>query len=151
MSSRLKSLAPPGRASVKTGSMIKPDWRVLERTLTLAQGFVASLPERSVAPRMGGEAMLAAFDERLPDEPTDAMAVIERLARDADPGLTAIPSGRFFDWVMGGGLPAAAAADWLTSVWDQNAGSVEGTPAGAVVERVAVRWMLELLDLPRHA
>jgi len=131
--------------------MIKPDWRVLERALTLAQGFVASLPERSVAPRADGEALLAVFDELLPDDPTDATAVIERLARDADAGLTAIPSGRFFGWVMGGGVPAAVAADWLTSVWDQNAGSVEGTPAAAVVERVAVRWMLDLLDLPRHA
>jgi len=68
-----------------------------------------------------------------------------------DPGLTAMPSGRFFGWVIGGALPAALAADWLTSAWDQNAGSATGTPAAAAVERVVIRWILELLDLPRGA
>jgi glutamate/tyrosine decarboxylase-like PLP-dependent enzyme len=52
--------------------------------------------------------------------------------------------------VIGGGLPAALAADWLTAAWDQNAGSTE-TPAAAAAEQVALRWVLELLDLPRGA
>ena len=75
--------------------------------------------------------MLEALDRPLPDEPTAPEAVIEELARTVDPGLTAMPSGRFFGWVIGGGLPSAVAADWLTTVWDQNTGSGEGTPAAA--------------------
>ncbi len=126
------------------------DWRaLLERTLGLSMDFLRSLPERPVSPRRDAAALLAAFDEPVPDGPSDPLAVIEHLAATADPGLTAMPSGRFFGWVIGAALPAAVAADWLTSVWDQNAGSAEGTPAAAVVEQVALRWIVELLDLPR--
>ncbi|HKA86343.1 MAG TPA: pyridoxal-dependent decarboxylase [Haliangiales bacterium] len=126
------------------------DWRaLLERTLGLSMDFLRSLPDRPVSPRRDPAALLAAFDAPVPDGPSDPLAVIEHLAAAADPGLTAMPSGRFFGWVIGAALPAAVAADWLTSVWDQNAGSAEGTPAAAVVEQVALRWIVELLDLPR--
>lgn len=92
--------------------------------------------------------MLEALDRPLPDEPTGPEAVIAELARTVDPGLTAMPSGRFFGWVIGGGLPSAIAADWLTTVWDQNTGSGEGTPAAATIEHVVLRWVADLLELP---
>jgi glutamate/tyrosine decarboxylase-like PLP-dependent enzyme len=110
--------------------------------------YLRSLPDRPVSPRRDPAALLAAFDRPVPDGPSDPLAVIEHLAATADPGLTTMQSGRFFGWVIGGALPAAVAADWLTTVWDQNAGSAEGTPAAAVVEQVALRWILELLHLP---
>src|SRR4051794_8731584 len=60
-------------------------------------------------------------------------------------------SGRYFGFVIGGALPAALAADWLTSAWDQNAGLALPTPAATVVEEVAGRWLKELLGIPPHA
>jgi glutamate/tyrosine decarboxylase-like PLP-dependent enzyme len=59
-----------------------------------------------------------------------------------------MPSGRYFGFVIGGALPAALAADWLTSTWDQNAGLVAAGPSAAVVEEVALAWLQELLGLP---
>src|SRR5262249_6915920 len=94
-------------------------------------------------------ALLAAFDAPVPDGPSDPLAVIEHLAAAADPGLTAMPSGRFFGWVIGAALPAAGPAHWLTSGWGQKPGGAEGPPAPAVVEQVALRGIVELLDLPR--
>jgi glutamate/tyrosine decarboxylase-like PLP-dependent enzyme len=59
--------------------------------------------------------------------------------------------GRYFGFVIGGALPVAVAADWLTSAWDQNAGLAVPTPAAAVVEEVAGGWLKDLLGIPAHA
>jgi glutamate/tyrosine decarboxylase-like PLP-dependent enzyme len=48
-------------------------------------------------------------------------------------------------------VPAALAADWLTSAWDQNSGHHSCGPAAAVVEEVAGKWLKEILGLPPHA
>ena len=50
--------------------------------------------------------------------------------------------------MTGGATPAALAADWLTSTWDQNAFAYESSPAAAVVEEVAAGWIVDLLGLP---
>src|SRR6185503_6768081 len=50
---------------------------------------------------------------------------------------------------VGGSLPAALAADWLASAWDQDAGLYVLGPAAAVVEEVAAAWLLDLLGLPK--
>jgi glutamate/tyrosine decarboxylase-like PLP-dependent enzyme len=88
---------------------------------------------------------------RLPELGRPAAEVVELLAEAAEPGLTAIPSGRWFGMVMGGNHPAALAADWLTSAWDQNSALRAVTPATVAVEDVADRWLLDLLGLPATA
>jgi glutamate/tyrosine decarboxylase-like PLP-dependent enzyme len=78
-----------------------------------------------------------------------AEQVIRELAADVEGGLLGSAGGRFFAWVIGGSLPAALAADWLCSAWDQNAGLYATAPAAAVVEESAGSWLKELLLLPR--
>ena len=77
-----------------------------------------------------------------------AVDVVDYLALKADPGLMAMPSGRFFGWVIGGTLPAALAADWLVSAWDQNAVLRVSAPAVAAIEDAAGHWLVDLLGLP---
>src|SRR5680860_228288 len=89
-----------------------------------------------------------ALGRALPEGPTPAEDVVDLLAAACDPGLVAMPSGRFFGFVIGGAQPAALAADWLVSAWDQNAILRKVTPAAAAVEEVAAAWLLDLLDLP---
>src|SRR5690606_12155796 len=116
-----------------------------ERALTAAHqaavGFLRSLEERPVWPRATLDDMLAVFDGPLPDAGADAEQVVTDLATGAEPGLVAIPGGRFFGFVIGGTLPAALAADWLVSTWDQNSGSSTMTTATVALERVAGRWI----------
>jgi glutamate/tyrosine decarboxylase-like PLP-dependent enzyme len=125
--------------------------RALERAAALGIEYVESVPERPVRPEATLEELRETLDLPLPDEPVDAVTVIEELARDVEPGLTQMTGGRYFGFVIGGSLPVATAADWLTSAWDQNAGLALPTPAATVVEEVAGRWTKELLGLPAHA
>jgi glutamate/tyrosine decarboxylase-like PLP-dependent enzyme len=92
--------------------------------------------------------MLAALGGPLPDAGQDPSRVVAELAERADPGIVAIPSGRFFGFVIGGSLPAALGADWLTSVWDQNAGLSALAPAAAAAETVSAGWLVDLFGLP---
>jgi len=93
-------------------------------------------------------ALREAMGGALPEGPTDPKAVIEALARDAEPGLVGSAGPRYFGFVVGGGVPASLAADWLASAWDQNAGLYALSPAAAVAEEVAARWLTELFGLP---
>ncbi len=77
--------------------------------------------------------------------------VIEDLIRNVEPGIIASAGGRFFAWVVGGALPSALAADWLTSAWDQNAALYSCGPAAAIVEEVAADWLKQILGLPSQA
>ena len=122
--------------------------KILERVLEEATGFLDGLPGRRVAARTDVEGVAAALRRPLPDEGVEPLEVIEELIAGAEPGVVAMPSPRFFGWVMGGVLPATLAADWLTSTWDQNAGLLVSSPAAAGAEWVASEWLLDLLGLP---
>ena len=129
-----------------------PDEReMLQRVLDETLGFLDGLDDRPVRARTDVDGVVAALGGRLQADPMDPAAVIEELIAGAEPGVVAMPSGRFFGWVIGGALPAALGADWLTSVWDQNAGLLASSPAAAGAETVAATWLLELLGLPSTA
>jgi glutamate/tyrosine decarboxylase-like PLP-dependent enzyme len=124
------------------------DRALLGRTAEIASDFLETLDERPVSPPLGRDALLAALGGPLPESGRPAMEVIEDLVRAADPGVVGMAGPRFFGFVIGGSLPAALAADWLTSTWDQNAGLFVAGPSASVVEEVVGSWLVELLGLP---
>lgn len=122
--------------------------RALAAALRHSTTWLRSLPERPVGPSATAHDLAGVFGGPLPRHGMPAEEVVDFLARGAGPGLMAMPSGRFFGWVIGGTLPAALASDWLVSAWDQNAGLRYATPAAAAIEERAGAWLLELLGLP---
>ena len=125
--------------------------KALDRAAAHALAWLDSVGERPVKPEATADELRRVFGGPLPQGPMPADQVIDLLADGAEPGLMAMPSGRFFGWVIGGTLPAALAADWLVSAWDQNTGLRFATPATVALEETAAAWLLELLDLPRSA
>jgi glutamate/tyrosine decarboxylase-like PLP-dependent enzyme len=113
--------------------------------------YLASMGERHVAPRPDDIARLSAFETALPERPSDPAEMLRELDDLGSPGTMAMAGPRFFGFVIGGSLPATVAASWLATAWDQNAALYKATPATAVIEDVALRWLLEVLDLPRDA
>lgn len=124
------------------------DRGTLERAVVHAFAHLDKLETARVAPAASLDELRKALSRPLPQEGTPAAQVIDELVEDTKRGIVGSQSGRFFAWVIGGGLPAAMAADWLTTVWDQNAGIYAGSPAAAVVEEVAGAWLRELFELP---
>lgn len=120
----------------------------MRRTAQLASAFLAGITRRPVWPVMDLTQLRTALGGELSDRGEDPEVVIDHLARDADPGLVASTGPRYFGFVVGGGVPAALAADWLTSAWDQNAGMYALSPAASVVEEVAAAWLIDLFGLP---
>ena len=121
---------------------------VLGLTADYAARFLGSLDERPVRASASIDELRASLGGPLPTHGSADGEVIANLIAAAEPGVTAIPSGRYFGFVIGSALPAALAADWLSSTWDQNAGLYVIGPSAAVVEEVALEWLRELLGLP---
>jgi glutamate/tyrosine decarboxylase-like PLP-dependent enzyme len=121
----------------------------LVRAAELARSFLATVAERPVGVPVDRDALRAALGGPLPERGADPATIIDELVRDADAGIVATAGARYFGFVVGGALPAAVGADWLTSAWDQNAGLYALAPAATVVEEVVGGWLLELFDLPR--
>jgi glutamate/tyrosine decarboxylase-like PLP-dependent enzyme len=136
-------------ATGKTG--VPAGYAVLDVARELAVRFLRGLDNRSVGATASAADLRLALGGDLPERPGDPAAVIDHLARCMDAGLLGTTTGRFFGWVIGGALPAAIAADWLVSAWDQNAASYATSPANSVLEEVCGAWLKSLLGIPDSA
>src|SRR5690606_24598459 len=87
-------------------------------------------------------------DEPLPQEASDPGATLQRLDEIVSPATMAMAGPRFFGFVIGSPQPVALAANWLAGAWNQNAALHNVTPGVARLEQVALRWLIELFDLP---
>jgi glutamate/tyrosine decarboxylase-like PLP-dependent enzyme len=123
----------------------------LDRAAHHASVWLEGLDTRAVNATTSLDQLRARLRVPLTRDGVDPVQVIDDLAAATEGGLLGSPGGRFYAWVIGGTLPSALAADWLTSAWDQNAGMYATAPAAAVAEEVAGEWLLDLLDLPRDA
>ena len=123
----------------------------LDSAYTHAISHLEHLDETSVAATSDVETLRARVARPLPSEGIPADEAVAELVRNVEGGLLGSAGGRFFGWVIGGVLPAALAADWLTSAWQQNGALYATSPAGAIVEETVGAWLKDIFGLPDHA
>jgi glutamate/tyrosine decarboxylase-like PLP-dependent enzyme len=123
----------------------------LEAALENAMAHLESLDRTPVAATVDLATLRNRIGRALQDDGVAPEQVVADLVKDVEGGILGSAGGRFFGWVIGGSVPAALAADWLTSTWDQNSGHHSCGPAAAVVEEVSGKWLKEILGLPAHA
>ena len=124
--------------------------RVFERALEHACNFRDRIADRPPRPVLSARELQALFDGPTPEAGEDPVEVIDALNAAADPGLTGSAGARFFGWVIGASDAVGVGADMLTGAWGQNAAAYACAPSAAVAEKVAARWLLDILRLPRE-
>lgn len=104
------------------------------------QSRVAPLPESIQAlTKLGGP---------LNEGPTEPAQVLALLDEIGSPATVAMAGGRYFGFVIGSSLPAATAANWLATAWDQNACLSVMSPVAIRLEEIALGWLIDVLGLP---
>jgi glutamate/tyrosine decarboxylase-like PLP-dependent enzyme len=121
---------------------------LLRQTADLAADFLEGIDRRPVRAQASHDELVATMGGPLPARGEAPGEVVADLAAIADPGLIGSAGPRYFGFVIGGSLPSALAADWLTSAWDQNAGLYAIGPSASVAEEVAGGWLIDLFGLP---
>jgi glutamate/tyrosine decarboxylase-like PLP-dependent enzyme len=127
------------------------EYAALRCALGHALTYLDGLDTRQIPATASVEELRKRLSKDLGNDGIPAARVIDELAADVEGGLFGTGSPRFFAWAIGGGLPAAIAADWLTSVWDQVSSIYSSSPALAVMEEVAGAWLKDVLRLPQDA
>ena len=121
---------------------------LLNSAAVRAARYLDDIQERRVRPSEEAIRGLGRFAEPLPEEPSDPEAVLSLLDEFGSPATVGMAGPRFFGFVIGGALPAALAASWLATAWDQNAGLFAATPVATVLEEISLAWLLDALALP---
>lgn len=122
--------------------------KLLAETADRAARYVADIGKRRVAPLPEDVTRLKALGGPLPQLPSDPAEVLALLDDIGSPATVATTGGRYFGFVIGGSLPAALAANWLASAWDQNASMYVMSPVTVKIEEIVMAWMVDLLGLP---
>jgi glutamate/tyrosine decarboxylase-like PLP-dependent enzyme len=125
--------------------------RLLREAAERGVAYLASLPMRRVAPTPSDVAGLNELPATLPDRPVPPERVLELLDRHGSPATVATNGGRYFGFVIGSSLPAAQAAGWLASAWNQNAYAEVMSPVAHRLEATSIDWIRGLLNLPEHS
>jgi glutamate/tyrosine decarboxylase-like PLP-dependent enzyme len=111
--------------------------------------YLEGLDERGVAPDPRAVENLGRLGGELPASPRPASETLQLLDELGSPATMAMAGGRFFGFVIGGALPVTLASHWLSTAWDQNTGRFDVSPSVAILEEIALEWMVDLLGLPK--
>jgi len=127
----------------------RSSWQpALDAAAKAASSYLSTIADRPVVATAGAPGLRRALGGPLPASGQDPEAIVARLADAARTGTVATQGPRYFGFVVGGAVPAAVAADWLVSAWDQNSGIYVLSPIVSIVEEIVGEWLRDLVGLP---
>ena len=109
---------------------------LLARVQEHVSRWFETIGKRPVRATSSTEELRQALGGSLPQEGIAPEDVVGMLTGASVKGTVASTGPRYFGFVVGGNLPAALAADWLVSAWDQNAGIYVLSPLVSVIEEI---------------
>ncbi len=131
-----------------TRSSIDLTLEALDAAVPRARRYVETVADRNVAPSAEALADLSKFHEPFPEHGADASEIVATLDELGSPATIASMGRRYFGFVIGGSLPAALAASWMVSAWDQNGCMRVMSPVASELEEIVLAWVCEALQLP---
>lgn len=121
---------------------------LLEGVQGHVSAWFATLDNRPVRAAASADELRQLLGGPIPREGVAPGVLAEILAEAGMKGAVASAGPRYFGFVIGGSLPAALAADWLVSAWDQNGVVYATSPLVSVIEQITGAWLRELTGLP---
>src|SRR3989440_9650665 len=122
---------------------------LLTQVAEAARDYLSRVDQLPAGGTVGRDQAAGRFTGELPDDGIGSVATVTRLLEDGVQAAVNSAGPRFFHFVTGGSTPAALAADWLTSILDNNAALWVSSPLGSKLEQVAIGWLKDLFGLPR--
>src|SRR5712671_6881930 len=113
-----------------------------------ATRYLQDIKTRRVFPSEKDIAALARLQGPMPMHSEEPRGILALLDEVGSPATVASNGGRYFGFVNGAAFPVCIAAQSLAAAWDQNGALRIMSPAAAVLEDVAISWLLELFGLP---
>jgi aromatic-L-amino-acid decarboxylase len=130
------------------------EWDSLERDFTMVGQWIAEYyahPEAfRVLPAVRPGDVVAQLPERAPEHGESFEEIFEDFKRIIVPATTHWNHPRFFAYFATSAEPSAVAAEALSATLDVKAMLWRTSPAATELEEVTMRWLADLLDLPRE-
>jgi aromatic-L-amino-acid/L-tryptophan decarboxylase len=115
----------------------------------LAERFRRALepPERAMA-ELDAPTLAARVAGPLPEDGAPVESILGELEELSSGGLVGTTGARYFGYVTGAALPAAAIVEAWAAAVDQNPAMWPLGPAAVELEQATLRWLAELLEMP---
>ena len=124
--------------------------RLIDACAEFVVRHIESLPEQPSWDVEGAAQVAAAFDGPAPETGTDIETILRRLGPAVSKSFTTAGPG-YLAFIPGGGLPSAAAADFIACAVNRFVGVAAAAPALARLEAAAVGWLATAMGYPATA
>ncbi|MBI4540814.1 MAG: aminotransferase class I/II-fold pyridoxal phosphate-dependent enzyme [Gemmatimonadetes bacterium] len=121
------------------------------RLIDFLADYQATLEERPLFPKVEAAFLNALFDERVPQEGTDAHAVIRELDEKFFPYCSHVSHPGYMGLITPTPAPMGILGDLVASALNQNIGTYTIGPSGVAIERRVVRWLNDLVGYDERA